>query len=142
MDHTVGSRHIDPPHRDALRSQQDASLLRDIHSQDLVGHGEDTSFRDELLNCQLTMVVDVVPYQLLKFGKACCEKVDQSAISQAVHSFVARGKDCEGPRPIQDRWQPTVLQDRFKPCENFCRSKYLANSFLGVPWKWGWKLPS
>lgn len=28
-------------------------LLRDIHSQDLVGHGEDASLRDELLNCQL-----------------------------------------------------------------------------------------
>lgn len=86
------------------------------------------------------MVVDVVPYQLLKFGKAlrkevsscrlmgepwqpqltappphrtyCCEKVDQSAIPQAVHSFIAWGKDCEGPRTIQDRWQPTVLQQQ------------------------------
>lgn len=28
-------------------------LLRDIHSQDLVGHGEDSPLRDELLNCQL-----------------------------------------------------------------------------------------
>lgn len=76
VDHPVGSRHINPPHRDALGSQQDSALLRDIHSQDLVGHGEDASLRDELLNCQLAVVVDVVPYQLLKFGKACCEKVD------------------------------------------------------------------
>lgn len=39
----------------------------------------------------------------------CCKKVDQTAISKAVHSFITWGKDCEGPRSIQDRRQPTVL---------------------------------
>lgn len=141
MDHTVGGRHIDPSHRDALGSQQDASLkhrsrmlsppsrlqkalallflsavallhtvgpmstflaqlgpcqasclvtnrhkqgqqllhrpvcpaalrshrshlLRDIHSQDLVGHGEDVSLRDELLNCQLRQETVVLGWAL------------------------------------------------------------------------------
>lgn len=141
VDHTIGSQHVHSPQGDALRPEQDAPLLRDVHSQDLVGHGEDASLSDELLDRQLAVVVDVVPHQLLKFGKACCEKVDQAAISKAIHSFIAWGKDCEEPRPIQDRRQPAVLQDRFEPRENLCRSKDLANSFLGVPRKRRRKLP-
>lgn len=134
VDHAIGGQHIYPLQWDSLGSQQDAPLLRDVHSQDLVRHGEDPTFGDELLNSQLAMVVDMVPHQLLQFRETRCEEVDQAAVTQAVHSLIAWDKDCEGPRSVQDGRQPTVLQDGFKAAEGLGRGEDLTNSSLGIPW--------
>lgn len=62
----------------------------------------------------------------------CCEEVDQAAVTQAVHSLVAWGKDCEGPGPVQDGGQPTVLQGWEKGSGRLC-GPHPPEPCLGTP---------